>query len=149
MADVEKTLRKMALVLDRVVHKVEEIDDRVRKLEHKMEVLEKNVKKSDAVSKSDSLPAAGSFLGSLAGVVAGLGLYHLLFDDTITPEDLAHQMGMEESGLESIEEKIEDIDNEIEDLLAHMDSIDDEEFEHMSLDDYLASEESFDDDEEV
>ncbi len=139
MADIQKSLQKMALILDRVVQKVEEMDERLKRLEQKVEAKEN----LDSVSKSNSFK--GSFLGPLAGVVAGMGLYHLLFDDDITPQDMAQQMGVEQ--LEGFEDKFEEIDNELDEILAQMDEEFD--FDHISLDDYLASEESFDEEDEV
>ena len=164
MADMEKTLKKMALVLDRVVKKVEELDERVKKLEEKKgsfgsadfkrekesDVSKSNVK-STAPSSSSALAGVGSsFLGSLAGAVAGMGLSHLLFDDKVEPQQMAQQIdGDLEEKIEDIEAKLDNIDSELEELTADVeefdDGISDADFENMSLDDYLAQEEDFED----
>jgi len=150
MDNVENTLKKMALVLDKVVKKVEELDKRVSRLEQSISggQMEQKDTKSAAQGSFGS-----SFLGSLAGVVAGMGLYNLLFNNSVSAEDFANKLGVDESEieekLENIDEKLEDIDKELEELAAGIepfeDGISDEEFENISLDDYLSQEEGFDD----
>ncbi|MRI84109.1 MAG: hypothetical protein C6I00_06785 [Nitratiruptor sp.] len=171
MANVEKSLQKVALVLDRLVQKVEEIDKRLKRVEERvlnssqeegrenkgpgrgMELSKGNMAPSqEALSprstSSFGANAGASFLGSLAGVVAGMGLYHLLFDDGVEPKEMAEKMGMDESALEGIEERLAGIEEQLEDLDQELDALlaqeedgglDGEEF--VSLDDYLASEE--------
>ena len=156
MADIQKSMEKMALVLEKLVQKVDELDKKVEQLQQQKSTGGASAQKLGDVSKSST----NSFLGAMAGAVAGLGLAHILFDDSITPQDVANQLGVEPSALEDIEEKIEgldekleDIDSELEELLAQTeefdDGISDEEFEQMSLDDYLASEEDFSDFDDV
>jgi predicted nucleic acid-binding Zn-ribbon protein len=153
MADVQKSMQKMALVLERLVQKVDELEQKIERLQQQKSGGDE---KSGGVSKSGT----GSFLGAMAGAVAGLGLAHILFDDSIAPQDVANHLGLEPGALENIEEKIEgidekleDMDKELEELLAQTeafdDGISDEEFEQMSLDDYLASEEGVDDFDDV
>jgi hypothetical protein len=46
-------------------------------------------------SSSSLLGGFGSsFLGYLTGAMAGMGLYHLLFDHSVTPESLGQSLGM-------------------------------------------------------
>ena len=156
MADVQKSLEKIGLVLDKLVEKVDELDKRVAKLEERNTNISQNTKKERSVSSSNTFSgAASSFLGALGGVVAGMGLYHLLFDDDIEPKDFANSLGVDHTkiDIENIGEKVDELDEELERLIAQVDEfedgINDDEFEQMSLDDYLASEEDFDDFDEV
>ncbi|MRJ02511.1 MAG: hypothetical protein GXO19_01015 [Epsilonproteobacteria bacterium] len=177
MADVEKSLKKMGLIIDRLVQKVEEMDRRLKALEEGQRTAPGGGKmggeKVGAVSKgNESATAPGatgpsfgktlgtSFLGSLAGAVAGMGLYNLLFNDDVAPQAMAEKMGVDTSALEGfaldgleekiegLDEKLDELDKELDDMLAQVeefdDGITDADFEEMSLDDYLASEEGGD-----
>ncbi len=115
MADTENSLKKMALVLDRLTQKVEEMERRLADLEKKA-----------GVSNSSK-----NFLGALGGVVAAMGLYELLMDKDVKAEELARSLGMD------MEE--ESIDDLLEEFEIDLPELEDEEW--MSLDDYLASEE--------
>jgi prefoldin subunit 5 len=155
MADAQKSMQKIALVLEKLARKVDEVDTRLRRLEERVEGGGQKeaaaAQKSAQVTKSDTANAAmGSFLGSMAGTMAGLGLFHLIFDDRIEPAAVAGALGVEnalgdlEAKVEDLGEKIDTLDQDLDELLAQVepfdDGVGDAEFERMSLDDYLARE---------
>lgn len=128
--NLDATLQKMGLILEKVVQKIDELDTRVAKLEEKVEgkklplptqsplqPLSQNQTKSPSTSSTNW---SQSFLGSLAGAMAGMGLYNLLFNHDITPMQLQNQLhtdthGLDES-LEEIEEKLDVLDDKLDTL---------------------------------
>jgi len=128
--NIENTLKKMGLVLEKLVQKVDELEKRV-------EMLEENKNKkfsSDDFSKSQtqtspntsSLSTGGSsFLGSLAGAFAGMGLYNLLFNRNVSPVDMGENLGMEESEINKVlENDLSEIDSKLEEIDAKLDELD-------------------------
>jgi hypothetical protein len=99
---IENTLKKMGLVLEKVVQKVDELDKRVAKIEEKLGDKEKSFSSADfttqtqqtsqnSASKSTS-GFGSSFLGSMAGAMAGMGLYNLLFNHSVSPVELGEHL---------------------------------------------------------
>ena len=146
LTNIENTLKKMGLVLDKLVQKVDEIDKRVAKLEEKLGENEKKFSSEDlkatpqtqtpqSSASSSSLGGFGSsFLGSMAGAMAGMGLYNLLFNHSVTPAEFGHELGMNdeeinealESSLEEIDSKLDEIDSKIEELDSKLDELQNE-----------------------
>jgi len=138
MQNIENTLKKMGLVLEKVVQKVDELDKRVAKLEENSpkkfssEDLKTN-QTAHSVSTSNSLSSGfgSSFLGSLTGAMAGMGLYNLLFNSRITPVQMGESMGMSGSeindvlhnDLSEIDSKLDEIDSKLEELDAKIDDV--------------------------
>jgi tetrahydromethanopterin S-methyltransferase subunit G len=148
--EIENTLKKMGIVLEKLAQKVDEIDKRLSKIEEKLGDGEKKFSSEDLKtnqqmqqsqmkpSSSSSLGGFGSsFLGSLTGAMAGMGLYHLLFDHSVTPESLGENLGMNASEIDSvdldnIDEKLNEIDSkldEIDEKLSSNDVMDNDYFE--------------------
>ena len=139
--NIENTLKKMGLVLEKLVQKVDELDKRVAKIEEKIEgkkfssqdlkATPQATQNQQSSASSSSLGGFGSsFLGSMAGAMAGMGLYNLLFNHSVTPAEFGHELGMNdeeinaaldqdldeiESKLDEIDEKISKLSEEIED----------------------------------
>ena len=169
--NLENTLKKMGLVLEKVVKKVDELDKRLAKIEEKIgndekkfssEDLKSNPQMNQTAQNSTSKSSLGgfgsSFLGSMAGAMAGMGLYNLLFNHSVTPEEFGKEIGMDESeinealesSLDEIDSKLDEIDSKIEELDAKLDELDNEDVlsgDYESFDEGLASEDfgGFDD----
>ncbi len=167
---IENTLKKMGLVLEKLVQKVDELDKRVAKLEEKLGENEKKFSSQDLKatpqtaqaqqtqtqpSSSSSLGGFGSsFLGSMAGAMAGMGLYNLLFNHSVSPTEFGHEIGMSdseinevlESDLDEIESKLDEIDSKLDELDEKIASVDSD--EDVMNTDYFESyeEEDFSDD---
>jgi peptidoglycan hydrolase CwlO-like protein len=138
--EIENTLKKMGIILEKLAQKIDELDKRVAKIEEKLGNGEKKFSSQDlkaapqmqqpqtSHSSSSSLGGFGSsFLGSLTGAMAGMGLYHLLFDHSVTPESLGESLGMNENeidnvDLDNIDEKLEEIDNKLDEIEEKLDS---------------------------
>ncbi len=151
MADnqnIENTLKKMAVVLEKVVKKVDELDQRVTKLE--MKLLSEEGKKGSSTSVStqpqqpvqSAQPQTGSggmggfgtgFLSSLLGSFAGMSLFNLLFNNDVSPHEVAEKAGLSEDELKDIEEKLDNLSQEVSEIDEKLDSID------QNLDDIASS----------
>jgi septation ring formation regulator EzrA len=151
--EVENTLKKMGIVIEKLAGKIDEIDKRLSKIEEKLGEGEKKFSSQDLktnpqmqqLQTAQTKPSSGSslggfrssFLGSLTGAMAGMGLYHLLFDHSVTPESLGHSLGMNESEIESVDlgnvdEKLNEIDSKLDELdekLSSNDVMDNDYFE--------------------
>ncbi len=141
MADnnnVENTLKKMAIVLEKVVKKVDELDKRVTKLEMKVLGQEAKEEKLNQNKPSVSQPTAQAqpqassgmggfgtgFLSSLLGTFAGMSLFNLLFNNSVSASELAHEAGVSEDELQEIEEKLDHLSDEVSEIDQKLDQID-------------------------
>ena len=141
--NIENTLKKMGLVLEKLVQKVDELDKRVAKIEEKLgekkfssEDLKTTPQANQQSSASSSFGGGfgSSFLGSMAGAMAGMGLYNLLFNHSVTPAEFGHELGMNdeeinealESSLDEIDSKLDEIDSKIEELDSKLEEIQNE-----------------------
>ena len=139
--NIDATLKKIGMVLEKMVQKINEIDARVTKLEQKAlpeaKSLPKveahpspaNVSKTPTISQQSSGGFGHSFLGSLAGAMAGMGLYNLLFDHNVSASDFGHQLGIDsddamlQENLENIDEKLQELDEKIDTLDDKLDTV--------------------------
>jgi peptidoglycan hydrolase CwlO-like protein len=112
---MEESLKKMGIVLEKLVKKVDEIDKRLQRLE------EKNLGNSS--SKTSTSSFGSSFLGSLTGAMAGMGLYNLLFNNSISAEEFAKEMGVNEDDLNDIDAKLDEITSQLDDMQDKLDEI--------------------------
>ena len=143
--NIENTLKKMGLVLEKLVQKVDELDKRVSKLEGEgKKFSSEDLKTKPQIQSSTSSNSSntfsnsmgGSFLGSMAGAMAGMGLYNLLFNHNVSPVQLGESLGMQsgeinevlqndlneiDSKLNEIDEKLEELDAKIDDVSADLD----------------------------
>ena len=135
--NIENTLKKMGLLLEKVVAKVDELDKRVAKIEEKLGENEKKFSSEDlkatpqpqtqtnSTSKSSLGGFGSSFLGSMAGAVAGMGLYNLLFNHSVTPAEFGHEMGMNDTEInEMLESNFDEIDSKLNELDSKIDELD-------------------------
>ncbi|ACM92508.1 BdrA1 [Nautilia profundicola AmH] len=136
--NIENTLKKMGLVLEKLVQKVDELDKRVSKLEESSgskkfssEDLKAPQNQKNSTSNVSSSGFGGSFLGSLAGAIAGMGLYNLLFNHNVSPVQMGESLGMEsneinevlQNDLSEIDSKLDEIDSKLEELDAKIDDV--------------------------
>ena len=136
--NIENTLKKMGLLLERLVQKVDELDKRVTKLvgnsEKKFTSEELRVKPGQQTNSTSNSSLGGfgsSFLGSLTGAMAGMGLYNLLFNHNVSPFHLGESLGMKaneinevlENDLSEIDSKLDEIDSKLEELDAKIDDV--------------------------
>lgn len=132
--EIENTLKKMGLVLEKVVQKVDELDKRVKVLEEKVNK-EKNFssqdfqKTSSQTQTSSSVNSGGfgsSFLGSLAGSMAGMGLYNLLFNHSVSPVEFGREVGLNDEEIDGVlQNDLQNIDNQLEEIDTKLDELDD------------------------
>jgi len=134
--NIENTLKKMGLVLEKVVQKVDEIDKRVAKIEEKLGENEKKFSSEDlkapqttqnqnSTSKSSLGGFGSSFLGSMAGAMAGMGLYNMLFNHSVTPAEFGHELGMNNTEIDEVlESNLDEIDSKLDELDAKIDELD-------------------------
>jgi peptidoglycan hydrolase CwlO-like protein len=156
--NIENTLKKMGLVLEKLVQKVDELDKRVAKLEEINENNEKKFSSEDFKAKpqpqttvqnsaSNSLSSGfgGSFLGSMAGAMAGMGLYNLLFNHNVSPVEMGQSLGMDNNEInEVLQNDISEIDTKLDEIDAKLDELD-EKIDNVSsgLDEDVMSSEYF------
>jgi len=145
--NLENTLKKMGLVLEKLVKKIDELDKRVANLENKdsekkfsSEDLKANPQNQPqpqpqaSTSKSSLGGFGSSFLGSMAGVMAGMGLYNLLFNHSVSPDEFGKEIGMSdneinevlESNLDEIDAKLDELDSKMEELDSKLEELADE-----------------------
>jgi hypothetical protein len=87
-------------------------------------------------SSSSSLGGFGSsFLGSLTGSMAGMGLYHLLFDHSVTPESLGQSLGMNENEIDNVD--LNEIDEKLDEIDTKLDEIDEKLDENLADNDVM------------
>jgi hypothetical protein len=154
----------MGLVIEKLVQKVDELDKRVAKIEEKVGVEEKKFSSQDLKAQpqpqqtqtqnqsSSGLGGFGSsFLGSMAGAMAGMGLYNLLFNHSVSPVEMGHTLGMDENEindileqdmseidekLNEIDSKLDELDNKIDELSDNNDVMDTDYFESYEEEDF-------------
>ena len=123
--NLENTVKKMAIILEKVANKVDELDKRVRKLE--MKVLTESAKEENKVvqqtpqttqsQQSSSFGGFGTgFLSSLLGSFAGMSLFSLLFNHNVSAEEVAKENGFSDEQLAEIDEKLANIDEKLEEI---------------------------------
>ena len=134
--NIENTLKKMGMVLEKLVQKVDELDKRVAKIEEK--VGEKKFSSEDlkavqtpqtqtqtSASKSSLSGFGGNFLGSMAGAMAGMGLYNLLFNHSVSPAEFGHDIGLNDSEInELLDNQMSEIDSKLDDIDSKLDELD-------------------------
>jgi len=143
MQNIENTLKKMGLVLEKLVQKVDELDKRVKNIEEKL-VEKKEFSSSDFktqnhqsanASTTSTMSGFGTtFLGSLTGTMAGMGLYNLLFNHSVTPAQFGHEIGLDDKEIDEllnkefdeIDSKLDEIDSKLEELDEKIENISDE-----------------------
>jgi len=128
---IENTLKKMGMVLEKLVQKVDEIDKRVAKLE---EAKEKKFSSQDLKAQPQPEPKqstsqssggfGSSFLGSLAGAFAGIGLFNLLFNNSVTPNEFGKDIGMSEDEISKLEDNFNEIDSKLEEIDSKLEELD-------------------------
>ena len=142
LQNIENTLKKMGIVLERVVNKLDELDKRISQIERKIENNEKTFSskdfKTDVQTGQNPISNKGvfgnNFLGSMLGTMAGMGLYNLLFNHSITPVEFGESLGMNqkeindvlENDFDEIDTKLDDIDNKIDELDEKIDKMENE-----------------------
>ncbi|MEO1924132.1 MAG: hypothetical protein ABGX25_06450 [Nautiliaceae bacterium] len=166
LQNIENTLKKMGMVLEKVVTKVDELDKRVAKLEGKLGEGEKKFSSQDLKaqatpqtqqSSTSGISSGGfgsSFLGSLAGAMAGMGLYNLLFNHSVTPMEFGKEMGLSEDEiqhvldeeLDEIESKLDEIDSKLEELDSKIDEVGDNDVMNTDYFESYEEEDTVDDD---
>ncbi len=147
LQNIENTLKKMGIVLEKVVAKVDEIDKRLSKIEEKLDDGKKfssgdfktipqpqmqTQNPQNSTSKSLSSGFGSSFLGSMAGSMAGMGLYNMLFNHSISPVEFGENLGMNqneindvlENNFDEIDTKLDELDSKIDELDEKIDSLD-------------------------
>jgi len=121
--NIENTLKKMGIVLEKLVEKIDALEKRVAKLEEKNETNAKNVQ--DLAKPTSQNTFASGFLGSMAGSMAGMGLYNLLFNNHVSANEFGESLGLGRDELnEILQNDFNQIDNkldEIDDKLAQID----------------------------
>jgi len=156
--NIENTLKKMGLVLEKLVKKIDELDRRVANLENKDS--EKKFSSEDlkvpqtaqhqsSTSKSSLGGFGSSFLGSMAGAMAGMGLYNLLFNHSVNPDEFGKEIGMSddeinealENNFDEINSKLDELDSKMEGLDTKLDTLTDED---LANNDYFESYENED-----
>ncbi len=143
---IENTLKKMGLVLEKLVQKVDELDKRVAKIEEKLGDSEKKFSSVDlktnqtpqSQTSSSALGGFGSsFLGSMAGAMAGMGLYNLLFNHSVSPIEMGKELGLSEEEInEVLENDLNEIDSKLEEIDSKLEELDDK-IEELSKDDVM------------
>jgi len=144
--NIENTLKKMGMLIEKLALKVDELDKRVAKLEEKKfssNDFKSNNEKTQ-VANSNTSAFGSSFLGSLTGAFAGMGLYNLLFNHNVTPKDFGENIGLDDNQinevlqndiseidtkLDEIDAKLEEIDSKIDEASLNQDVMDSEYFE--------------------
>ena len=123
--NIENTLKKMGMLIEKLTLKVDEIDKRVAKLE------DKNFSSNDFKSNNEKTQATNtntfgsSFLGSLTGAFAGMGLYNLLFNHNVTPKDFGENIGLDDHQInEVLQNDISEIDTKLDEIDAKLKEID-------------------------
>ena len=160
LANIENTLKKMGMVLEKVVQKVDELDKRVSKIEEKLGEKKfssedfKAAQPQNLSSKTSTGGFGSSFLGSMAGAMAGMGLYNLLFNHSVTPVEFGENLGMNqneinevlENNFNEIDSKLDELDNKIDELDNKIDEL--ENSEDVMNSDYFESYEENDTDDD-
>jgi len=129
--NLENTVKKMAIVLEKLAKKVDELDKRVQKLE-----LKSLAKGESSTQTSTNQPVnyaqpqnTGSgfgtgFLSSLLGSFAGMSLFSLLSNRDVSAEEVAKEAGISDEELSQIEEKLDSIDEKLSQIEDELDSQD-------------------------
>lgn len=127
--NLENTVKKMAIVLEKLAKKVDELDKRVQKLELKsLAKGETPTQTTTTQPQSYAQPQnTGSsfgtgFLSSLLGSFAGISLFSLLFNKDVSAENLAKEAGISEEELATIEEKLDNIDEKLAEIEENLDT---------------------------
>ena len=125
--NIENTLKKMGMLIEKLALKIDELDKRVAKLEEKKfssNDFKSNSEKTQA-SNSNTSAFGSSFLGSLTGAFAGMGLYNLLFNHNVTPKDFGENIGLDNNQInEVLQNNISEIDTKLEEIDAKLKEID-------------------------
>jgi phage shock protein A len=125
--NLENTVKKMAIILEKLAKKVDELEKRVQKLELKTLAKNDSSNQSYPVPQSNQQPQSSTssfstgFLSSLLGSFAGMSLFSLLFNNNISAQDVAKETGISEDELSQIEEKLESIDEKLASIEENLD----------------------------
>ena len=123
--DIENTLKKMGLVIEKLAQKVDELDKRVAKLEEKK--FSSSVKSSTPALNNTSTSSGSGFLsslfGSAVGAFAGMSLFNALFNNDVKPQEFANEIGVDENELNEIESKLDEINSKLEEVDSKLDEV--------------------------
>jgi len=144
--NIENTLKKMGMVLEKLVQKVDELDKRVAKIEEKL-TDEKKFSSADlkTAQPAQAQTASGgfssgfgsSFLGSMAGAMAGMGLYNLLFNHSVSPAEFGHEIGLNDTEIDNVlNSEFDEIQSKLDEIDSKLDEID-EKVDSMASDDIM------------
>jgi len=136
--NLEDTVKKMGIVLEKVVQKIDELDKRVTKLEQQMlaekgkEIKEQQSNQPQTQQNVTPTTHSGfggsgfgtGFLSSMLGSFAGMSLFNLLFNHNVSAHELAQQTGVDDADLTEIDQKLEEIDQKIDELDEKIENID-------------------------
>ena len=131
LQNIENTLKKMGMVLEKLVQKVDELDKRVAKIEEKVgekklssEEFKTTTQPQQPATSNSASGFGSSFLGSLTGAMAGMGLYNLLFNHSVTPATFGHEIGLSDNEINSVlSSEFDDIESKLDDIDAKLDEI--------------------------
>ncbi len=129
--NIENTLKKMAIILDRTVKKIDELEKRVSKLEQQVlsekgKISEEKTVQQSIHPQSSGFSSSGfgsGFLGSLLGSFAGLSLFNILFNNNVSAEEVAREAGVDTESLHEIEQKLDEISQQVEDINQKLEDI--------------------------
>ena len=134
--EIENTLKKMGLVIEKLAQKVDELDKRVAKLEEKsVKTFSSNDIKASTptpqVSNNTSSSGGGflsSLFGSAVGAFAGMSLFNALFNNDVKPQEFANEIGVDENELSEIESKLDEINSKLEEVDSKLDEVADNDY---------------------
>ncbi|WP_456399764.1 hypothetical protein [Persephonella sp.] len=142
MNNTEETLKKMAIVIEKISQKVDELDKRITKLEmNRLADNNKNITEAEKQVQNINREGSGSafgkgFMGSLLGSFAGMGLFNLLFNSNVSSEELAKEVGVSDVDSSELDKKLEELAGNTEQLEENIEKIEPSDQE-VAMDDEL------------
>lgn len=141
MENMENTIKKMGLVIEKLAQKIDEMDKRIAKLEERSDNDIKTFSSNDIKASTPTPPvnnsqpqksSSGGFLsslfGSAVGAFAGMSLFNALFNDDVKPDEMAQNMNVDSGELSDLEARLNEIDSKLDEVDNKLDDVADNNF---------------------
>jgi len=114
--EVEETLQKMALILETVVQKIDELEQKILRIEDDIK-LENNKHLSEQMNKEKAKSIYGEIKNetkTLSQTFKGIAVYDMILNNNVKAQDIANKVGLDNVTLNNLSEKIEKLSKKVE-----------------------------------
>ena len=111
--EIEETLKKMALVLEAIVNKIDELEQKIIRIEEEIK-LRDNAQLSEQMNKEKAKYIYGETQKTLKEAFNGLSVYDSIMESDTKAKDMAERVGINDTTLNNLSDKIDSLSEKVE-----------------------------------